>query len=759
MSVSSELYKVNVVGDGSTPAIAFNRKVFNSTDIKGFKYDTTTHVETALVNGTDFTVAGAGDTSSSVTITPATSIPTGTNWVIYSDAGNAQATTLTTAGEFPAKSLEYTFDKLAIGTQEADGKADRALKLPISDTASSEIPNKTDRASKVLGFDASGNPTAYAQGTSTNSDAVNYDQGGTGSVATTVEAKLKEVVSVKDFGAKGDGTTDDTAAITAAWAYVKSLAGSLENQYPDSDQVALYFPSGHYFSSAGLILDTESYTGISILGDGKTSQLDKIDILIRGWRGSIRGLLLRGSTAYGIKRVDNDGVGTGTGRFYTIDDIHIRDKTTAGLWISGGTQDNLTNLVSEKNTVGILVDDTNGTMLTNVICQNNTQDGILINSGGELKFCNVMTLSNATSDSSGVYANLRIEGLAAGPAVEHYFTQVTATINSGTRDYSITGVTDAGGGDITVTTSASHQLVEGDLNATISGTTSYNGQYTVKKVLSNTTFNVTATYVASQTGTLSLPGWDVIINTDGASEDVNDMYFIGGNINRLWIKDGYNIHFIGTRIKQQKEFDNVNRIFMSGGSRGRLDSGWEDVPVTGTNSGWAEMSYRDDSGSAAAGNGYASISVPSKGTSLSANRQATLNELNVKEDGVEIVSEGLTSSFTSEGVDSGAFGSGSSTAIADDGVYSFTPPVSNGVIILRNNNSQNARGCIASFDTATPFVAAYGYQGSVIEFGTGVHTGTTGTDTKITLSAHTDGKLYLENRSGGTQTLHWTILA
>jgi len=135
MSVSSELYKVNVVGDGSTPSIAFNRKVFNSTDIKGFKYDTTTNVETALVNGTDFTVAGAGD------------------------AGNAQNTTLTTAGEFPAKSLEYAFDKLSIGTQEADGKADRAIKFPISDTGTSDVPVKATRKNKALSFDANGDVT------------------------------------------------------------------------------------------------------------------------------------------------------------------------------------------------------------------------------------------------------------------------------------------------------------------------------------------------------------------------------------------------------------------------------------------------------------------------------------------------------------------------------------------------------------------------------------------------------------------------
>ena len=45
-----------------------------------------------------------------------------------------------------------------------------------------------------------------------------YNQGGTGAVDRTVKAKLQETVSVKDFGAVGDGVTDDAAAFNAALA-------------------------------------------------------------------------------------------------------------------------------------------------------------------------------------------------------------------------------------------------------------------------------------------------------------------------------------------------------------------------------------------------------------------------------------------------------------------------------------------------------------------------------------------------------------
>ncbi len=59
-----------------------------------------------------------------------------------------------------------------------------------------------------------------------------YTPAGTGAVTTTVQAKLRESVSVKDFGAVGDGVTDDFAAITLA------IAASSGNE--------LFFPAGTY---------------------------------------------------------------------------------------------------------------------------------------------------------------------------------------------------------------------------------------------------------------------------------------------------------------------------------------------------------------------------------------------------------------------------------------------------------------------------------------------------------------------------------
>src|SRR3954468_22340695 len=69
-----------------------------------------------------------------------------------------------------------------------------------------------------------------------------------GAVARTVALKLNDQLSVRDFGATGDGTTDDTAAVQAALTGMITLGGTL------------WFPPGKYKITSGLTLDLSAIT-------------------------------------------------------------------------------------------------------------------------------------------------------------------------------------------------------------------------------------------------------------------------------------------------------------------------------------------------------------------------------------------------------------------------------------------------------------------------------------------------------------------
>jgi len=66
--------------------------------------------------------------------------------------------------------------------------------------------------------DTAGNIRKFQNTTTGTADGVQFTQSGTGAVRRTVKSKLQDVVSVKDFGATGDGLTNDFSAFTAAIA-------------------------------------------------------------------------------------------------------------------------------------------------------------------------------------------------------------------------------------------------------------------------------------------------------------------------------------------------------------------------------------------------------------------------------------------------------------------------------------------------------------------------------------------------------------
>lgn len=78
-------------------------------------------------------------------------------------------------------------------------------------------------------------PTSATLAASGGAALVGFLQAGTGAVARTAQAKVREIFSVKDFGAVGDGTTDDTPAIILAGAAIQANGGG-----------RLVFPKGEY---------------------------------------------------------------------------------------------------------------------------------------------------------------------------------------------------------------------------------------------------------------------------------------------------------------------------------------------------------------------------------------------------------------------------------------------------------------------------------------------------------------------------------
>lgn len=86
-----------------------------------------------------------------------------------------------------------------------------------------------------------------------------FAQSATSAVARSIQSKLRDTISVKDFGAVGDGSTDDTAAIQAA---VAAATGTITG-------FKIYFPVGVYKISA--TIDIGAKQNMFLIGDGSNT--------------------------------------------------------------------------------------------------------------------------------------------------------------------------------------------------------------------------------------------------------------------------------------------------------------------------------------------------------------------------------------------------------------------------------------------------------------------------------------------------------
>jgi hypothetical protein len=180
------------------------------------------------------------------------------------------------------------------------------------------------------------------------SSLVGFLQAGSGAVVRTAQSKMRDVVSVKDFGAVGDGVADDTAAIQAA---IDACGARATGYFGETNGLSIYIPWGTYKITSPLIIPNNA--GISFVGDGGTKSKiwqsvngqDAFQLSGNNYRGRFKGIHITG----------NQGQVGGNGKAINIsgsgNQIYVEDcwLTLFGYLIYGAptSDSNFTNNVME----------------------------------------------------------------------------------------------------------------------------------------------------------------------------------------------------------------------------------------------------------------------------------------------------------------------------------------------------------------------------------------------------------------------------
>ena len=179
-------------------------------------------------------------------------------------------------------------------------------------------------------------------GTTAQAQDVSFVQSGAGAITRSVENKLRDVVSVKDFGAVGDGVTDDTAAIQAAFNYAYSNLNLLRK---------VFIPSGSYLVSTlyvpvGIQIEGEAFSETTARTGTKLIQSTASDVIRfipqdsggkNYWFGTIRNLAIFGNSAlasgWGISFKDSSSATVSMQDLSCLEDIVIRRCPSGGIEI------------------------------------------------------------------------------------------------------------------------------------------------------------------------------------------------------------------------------------------------------------------------------------------------------------------------------------------------------------------------------------------------------------------------------------------
>ena len=200
-----------------------------------------------------------------------------------------------------------------------------------------------------------------------SSDNQYFLQAGSGAVQRTVQSKLRDVVSVLDFGAVGDGVADDTAAIQACYV-------------ANPGKIIDHGDGFTYLISSSLTLYTGSkYTGKSIIKQKTGAGI--ANPMLSGVSVSnvvVDGLEIDGNAA-GNAAAQTYGIKFLTGTNNIVRGCNVHDVTQAGIYFASETYSKVLgnqvincgrNLGTDNH--GIMLISDIATPLTGIVCQGNT---------------------------------------------------------------------------------------------------------------------------------------------------------------------------------------------------------------------------------------------------------------------------------------------------------------------------------------------------------------------------------------------------
>lgn len=346
---------------------------------------------------TDYTLTGANTTGGG-TLTFVTGRTAGEIVTILGDLAYSRDTNkYTKYGLLPAEVLEADFDAMQVQVKQLARDGQFALRAPLTDSGTPDmvLPAKATRATKVLGFDSDGDPVMSASSLADidatvqiidtlnalpagASSSISYLPAGTGAVTTTVQAKLREVVSVKDFGVVGDGVTNDTVALTAAITYQQTngciLQGIAGAVIKVSTWSTMTLANPFYWDGNGGTLQCANTTRVAFITCQDSTEIQ--NTTFDGWYRIVSNSTAVTQTVDGFlfrnNRCINASAGANNFAYYLM-----LNNPVNNVWIENNT---FTNAINAAIYIG---DNTYANQDTwkNIVVRNNTIDGVSIPAG------------------------------------------------------------------------------------------------------------------------------------------------------------------------------------------------------------------------------------------------------------------------------------------------------------------------------------------------------------------------------------------